>query len=60
MITSWNIILTIIIVCLSIIMPIYYYYQRKKNLKHEVKTLEDNQIKEYIQGINQETRNRNK
>ena len=60
MINTWQIILTIIIVVLSIIMPIYYFYQNRKNTKQEAKLLEGTRIKEYINKINAETRNRNK
>ncbi len=57
MITPWQIILTIIIVGLSIIMPIYYSYQ-KKNLKKKVETSYDAQIKDFVNKINEETRNK--
>ena len=60
MVTTWQIILAIIIVGLSIIMPIYYSYQNKKNSKKEVKLLENIQIRNYINKINKETRNKNK
>ena len=58
MVTIGQIILAIIIVGLSIIMPIYYSYQKKKNLKKEVKALENTQIKDYINKINEKTRNK--
>jgi hypothetical protein len=58
MVTIWQIILAIVIVGLSIIMPIYYSYQKKKNLKKEVKSLENTQIKDYIHKINEKTRNK--
>ena len=58
MITTWQIILAIIIVGLSIIMPIYYSYQNKKNSKKESVSLENNQIKDYVNKINDETRNK--
>jgi len=58
MVTSWQIILTIIIVVLSIIKQIYYSYKKKKNLKKEVKSLENAQIKDYIHKINEKTRNK--
>tara|TARA_B100000795_G_C22552103_1_gene342919 strand:- start:253 stop:435 length:183 start_codon:yes stop_codon:yes gene_type:complete len=58
MITSWQIVLAIIIVGLSIIMPIYYSYQNKKDIKKESEPLENNQIKDYVNKINEETRNK--
>jgi len=58
MVTIGQIILAIVIVGLSIIMPIYYSYQKKKNLKKEVKALENTQIKDYINKINEKTRNK--
>ena len=60
MVTIWQIILAIIIVGLSIIMPIYYSYQNKKNLKKESVSLENNQIKDFVNKINEETRNKKK
>ena len=60
MVTIGQIILAIVIVGLSIIMPIYYFYQNRKNTKQEAKLLEGTRIKEYINKINAETRNRNK
>ena len=60
MVTIWQIILAIIIVGLSIIMPIYYSYQNKKNLKKESVSLENNQIKDFVNKINDETRNKKK
>ena len=58
MVTIWQIILAIIIVGLSIIMPIYYSYQNKKNSKKESVSLENNQIKDFVNKINEETRNK--
>ena len=58
MVTTWQIILAIIIVGLSIIMPIYYSYQNKKNSKKEFVSLENNQIKDFVNKINEETRNK--
>ena len=58
MVTTWQIILAIIIVGLSIIMPIYYSYQNKKNSKKESVSLENNQIKDFVNKINDETRNK--
>tara|TARA_B110000967_G_C18567147_1_gene403007 strand:+ start:304 stop:486 length:183 start_codon:yes stop_codon:yes gene_type:complete len=60
MVTTWQIILAIIIVGLSIIMPIFYSYQNKKNSKNQLETSENNQIKNYVNKINEETRNKNK
>ena len=58
MITTWQIILAIIIVGLSIIMPIYYFYQNKKKSKKEVELFEETQIKDYVNKFNKETRNK--
>ena len=52
--SSWQIILAIIIVSLSIVMPIYYSYQRKKKAQQE----ELNKIKVYGESINEQTRNK--
>ena len=60
MVTTWQIILASIIVGLSIIMPIYYSYQNKKNSKKESISLENNQIKDFVNKINEETRNKKK
>ena len=60
MVTTWKIILAIIIVGLSIIMPIYYSYQNKKNSKKESVSLENNRIKDFVNKINEETRNKKK
>ena len=60
MVTTWQIILAIIIVGVSIIMPIFYSYQNKKNSKKKTEPLENNQIKDYVNKINEETRNKNK
>ena len=56
MITSWEILLTIFVVCLSIVMPIYYSYQRKRNPKQNNKPSDDDKIKNYIDKINEITR----
>mgnify|MGYP006123319897 CR=1 FL=1 len=53
---TWQIILTIIIVGLSIIMPIYYSQQNKKKTQEE----EFKKIKAYGKNINEETRNKDK
>ena len=58
--TTWQIILAIIVVLLSIIMPIYYSYQRKKEAQKEVEAIERMQIREYGKKINDETRNKHK
>jgi len=58
--TTWQIILAIIIVGLSIIMPIYYSKQRKKKAKQEEEAIERMQIREYGRKINDETRNKHK
>ena len=56
----WQIILTVIIVSLSIVMPIFYSYQRKKNTKQETESIETVKIREYGNRINEETRNKYK
>tara|TARA_A100001011_G_C14019031_1_gene718626 strand:+ start:539 stop:727 length:189 start_codon:yes stop_codon:yes gene_type:complete len=61
--TTWQIILAIIIVGLSIVMPIYYSSQKKK--KNEAKekegqVIERMQIREYGRNINEETRRKQK
>ena len=58
--TTWQIILAIIIVSLSIIMPIHYFNQRKKKAKQEEEAIERMQIREYGRKINDETRNKHK
>ena len=58
--TDSQIILTIVIVGLSIVMPIYYSYKRKKQ-KAETRSaeaLERMQIREYGRKINEKTRAR--
>ena len=55
---TWQIILSIIIVSLSILLPIYYSHQKKKNQASEA--IERMQIREYGRQINEETRRRNK
>ena len=57
---TWQIILAIVIVGLSIIMPIYYSNQRKKKAKQEEEAIERMQIREYGRKINGETRNKHK
>ena len=60
MVTTSEIILAIIIVGLSIVMPIYYSYQRKKNPKQDNRPSDGNEIKNYIDKINEITRKKNK
>ena len=60
MITTSEIILAIIIVSLSVVMPIYYYYQRKKNPKQDNKPSDSQEIKNYIDKINEITRKKHK
>ena len=60
MVTTSEIILAVIIVFLSIVMPIYYSYQRKKNSKQDNKPADGNEIKNYIDKINEITRNKHK
>ena len=55
MIQTWQIILAIIIVGLSIVMPIYYSKQRKNKAKEE-EAIERMQIRDYGRKINDETR----
>ena len=55
MIETWQIILAIIIVGLSILMPIYYSKQRKNKIQQE-EAIERMQIREYGRKINDETR----
>lgn len=55
MIETWQIILAIIIVGLSILMPIYYSKQRKNKAQQE-EAIERMQIREYGRKINDETR----
>ena len=56
--TDSQIILTIVIVGLSIVMPIYYSYKRKKEkvAERSAEALERMQIREYGRKINEETR----
>ena len=60
MFTTFEIILAVIIVSLSVVMPIYYYYQRKKNPKQDNKTSDNPEIKNYIDKINEITRTKRK
>ena len=54
MVEKWQILLTIVIVGLSIIIPIYYSHQREKKAQQE----ELNKIKAYGESINEQTRNK--
>jgi len=54
MVEKWQILLTIVIVGLSIIIPIYYSHQRKKKAQQE----ELNKIKAYGESINEQARNK--
>ncbi len=61
--TTWQIVLAIIIVGLSIVMPIYYSFQKKKKSEakeKEAKDIERMQIREYGRNINEETRRKQK
>ena len=58
---TWQIILAIIIVILSIVLPIYY--SRKKKIENKIKeseAIERMQIREYGRQINEETRAKRK
>ena len=59
MIETWQIILAIIIVGLSIVMPIYYSKQRKNKAQHE-EAIERMQIRECGRKINNKARARRK
>ena len=52
MVENWQIVISIIIVGLSIVMPIYYSHQKKKKTQQE----ELNKIKIYGESINEQTR----
>ena len=60
MVTTFEIILVSIIVGLSIVIPIYYSYQRKKNSKQDSKPSDSNEIKNYIEKINEINRKKHK
>ena len=60
MVITFEIILVSIIVGLSIVIPIYYSYQRKKNSKQDRKPSDSNEIKSYIEKINEINRKKNK
>ena len=64
---TWQIILAIIIVALSIIIPIYYSHKRKtetRKLEQELKegreVLEREKIRVYVDSINDKFRNKHK
>ena len=58
---TWQIILAIIIVGLSIVMPIYYSYKKKKlaqQLKEGREVTEREKIRVYMDNINEKFRNK--
>ena len=60
---TWQIILAIIIVGLSIVMPIYYSYKKKKLaqlLKEGRKVTEREKIRVYVDNINEKFRKKHK
>ena len=60
---TWQIILAIIIVGLSIVMPIYYSYKKKKlaqQLKEGREVTEREKIRVYMDSIIQKFRNKHK
>ena len=60
---TWQIILAIIIVGLSIIMPIYYSYKKKKlerELKEGREVTEKEKIRVYLNNINEKFRAKRK
>ena len=64
---SWQILLAIIIVGLSIVMPIYYSYQKKvekqkveQALKHGREVAEGEKIRVYLNQINETFRKKRK
>ena len=54
---SFDVLITVIIVGLSIVMPIYYSRKKKKE-KHQSEVMERMLIREYGRKINEETRNK--
>ena len=61
--SSWQIILAIIIVGLSIVMPIYYSYKKKKlaqQLKEGREVTEREKIRVYVDNINEKFRAKRK
>ena len=61
---TWQIILAIIIVSLSIVMSIYYSYEKKKKLTQQLKegreVTEREKIRVYIDNINEKYRAKHK
>ncbi len=60
---TWQIILAIIIVSLSIVMPFYYSYKRKKlekELKEGREVTEKEKIRVYLDNINEKFRAKRK
>ena len=60
---TWQIILAIIIVGLSIVMPIYYSYKKKKlaqQLKEGREVTEREKIRVYMDNINEKFRKKHK
>ena len=60
---TWQIILAIIIVGLSIVMPIYYSYKKKKlerELKEGREVTEKEKIRVYLDNINEKFRKKHK
>ena len=60
---TWQILLAIIIVALSIVMPIYYSYKKKKlerELKEGREVTEKEKIRVYIDNINEKFRPKRK
>ena len=60
---TWQIIIAIIIVGLSIVMPIYYSYKKKKlaqQLKEGKEVTEREKMRVYIDSINQKFRDKHK
>ena len=61
--SSWQIILAIIIVGLSIVMPMYYSYKKKKlaqQLKEGREVTEREKIRVYVDNINEKFRAKRK
>ena len=60
---TWQIILAIIIIGLSVVMPIYYSYKKKKivqQLKEGREVTEREKIRVYVDSINQKFRDKHK
>ena len=60
---TWQIILAVIIVALSIVMPIYYSYKKKKlerELKEGREVTEKEKIRVYLDNINEKFRAKRK